>query len=344
MNKRLIIYSTFIVLLLPVMFQGPHDDLTLRHYITRCAMPLTLVAVFWINYQWLAPRIFKDGVGDMRCYVATNAVVVLISCIALGVWHHVEMSTFHVPRIEARDGMRPKSFYAFAALRDALNLLLAIIIAYTMRINQHIENLRRRQQEAEVARREAELRGLRSQISPHFLLNTLNNIYALSALSPERTQGAVMQLSHMLRHMLYDNQSEMVTLQSEADFIQSYVDLMKLRLSSNVAIETHIDVSPRSHTLVAPLLFISLVENAFKHGVSPAQPCCISITLSESPGSVTCSITNSNHPKPSADRSGHGIGLANVRQRLDMMYPDRYQWTKGVTPDGMYTSEIVLQV
>ena len=84
MNKRLIIYSTFIVLLLPVMFQGPHDDLTLRHYITRCAVPLTLVAVFWINYQWLAPRIFKDGVGDMRCYVATNAVVVLISCIALG--------------------------------------------------------------------------------------------------------------------------------------------------------------------------------------------------------------------------------------------------------------------
>ena len=187
------------------------------------------------------------------------------------------------------------------------------------------------------------MRGLRNQISPHFLLNTLNNIYALAAISPERTQSAVMQLSHMLRHMLYDNQSEMVTLKSEADFIRSYVDLMKLRLSSNVKVETEIDIPEHSNTLIAPLLFISLVENAFKHGVSPTQPCTIHIMLSESDGTVRCSISNSNHPKQASDRSGHGIGLANVQQRLDMVYPKRYTWTKGVNDDGMYQSTITIE-
>ncbi|MBQ9560959.1 MAG: histidine kinase [Prevotella sp.] len=354
MNKRLIIFSVLLVLLLPVMFQGPHEEFTLTGYLIRCVMPLILVLVFWVNYLWLVPRCFADGVGRMRRFILANVVIVLLSCTALGMWHNVEV---RYQRSETRVEMRKESrhrihkryrspyrrqFYAFAALRDGINLLLAIIIAYTMRMNQHMVSLRRRQQEADMARREAELRGLRNQISPHFLLNTLNNIYALAAISPERAQSAVMQLSHMLRHMLYDNQSEMVTLRSEADFIRSYVDLMKLRLSSNVKVETVIDIDDHPDTLIAPLLFISLVENAFKHGVSPTQPCLINIRLSADAATVTCSITNSNHPKQSTDRSGHGIGLANVRQRLDMVYPGRYTWTKGVTPDGMYTSEIII--
>ena len=367
-NKRLIIFSALIVLLLPIMFQGPHEEFSMTTYLIRCVMPLILVLVFWINYLWLVPRCFEDRVGRMRQFVVSNLFVVLLSCTALGFWHKVEVNyqrsqsnteinnevreakkELKEARKERRNHRRAKrwarhhNFYAFATLRDSLNLLLAIILAYTVRMNQHMTSLRRKQQETEMARREAELRGLRNQISPHFLLNTLNNIYALAAISPERTQSAVMQLSHMLRHMLYDNQSEMVTLKSEADFIRSYVDLMKLRLSSNVKVETEIDIPEHSNTLIAPLLFISLVENAFKHGVSPTQPCTIHIMLSESDGTVRCSISNSNHPKQASDRSGHGIGLANVQQRLDMVYPNRYTWTKGVNDDGMYQSTITIE-
>ena len=211
-----------------------------------------------------------------------------------------------------------------------------------MRSSEHINNLERQQKEAEVARQKAELKGLRNQISPHFLLNTLNNIYALAAISTERTQSAVLQLSKLLRHTLYDNQSEMVTLRSEADFIVSYIDLMKLRLASNIKIETHIDVAEGSQTMVAPLLFISLVENAFKHGVSGSEPCLISISLHEDTGSITCDILNSNNPKTSSDRSGHGIGLQLVRQRLEAIYPGRYEWTKGVEKDGLYHSKLTI--
>ena len=153
-----------------------------------------------------------------------------------------------------------------------------------------------------------------------------------------------MQLSQMLRHTLYDNQQEAVTLLSEAKFISSYIDLMKLRMTSNVHIETNISVAETSRTMVAPLLFISLVENAFKHGVAATGDSFISIALYEDAGSIVCDISNSNNPKTQSDRSGHGIGLQLVQQRLDAIYGNRYTWTKGVDENNMYHSKIVIVV
>lgn len=231
-----------------------------------------------------------------------------------------------------------------ASLRDSVNFLFAIFVAYAIRSRQHIVSLKQKRQEAETAQRDAELRSLRNQISPHFLLNTLNNIYALTNIDTERARDAIMQLSKMLRHMLYDNQSEMVTLQSEVEFIRAYVDLMRLRLAQNVKVETLFKINTDKNTIVAPLLFISLVENAFKHGVSATENCIIKIQLVENEdGSIICDITNSNNPKTSRDCSGHGVGLQLVQKRLDIMYPDRYSWIKGVGADGMYHSVIHLK-
>ena len=251
----------------------------------------------------------------------------------------MHMNRHHHPFFDKKD-----HFNILASLRDSVNFLFAIFVAFTLRNEEHITRLRQKQQEAETARRDAELRSLRNQISPHFLLNTLNNIYALAAISPERTQSAVMQLSKMLRHMLYDNQTEMVTLKSEVDFISSYVNLMKLRLASNVTVNTEFNVNESRNTMVAPLLFISLVENAFKHGVSSTEPCVINIRLAETDDAIVCDISNSNNPKQSNDHSGHGIGLPLVQQRLDMTYPDSHTWTKGVESDGLYHSLIVLKI
>lgn len=235
-------------------------------------------------------------------------------------------------------------FNILASLRDSVNFIFAIFVAFTIRNDEHITKLRQKQQEAETARREAEIRSLRNQISPHFLLNTLNNIYALAPISVERTQGVVLQLAKMLRHMLYDNQTELVTLKSEIDFISSYVDLMKLRLASNVSVNTEFVVDEAKNTKVAPFLFISLVENAFKHGVSSTEPCEINIKLGEKEGAVICDISNSNNPKQANDRSGHGVGLVQVQQRLDMTYSGRYTWTKGLEDDGLYHSVIILNM
>ena len=198
--------------------------------------------------------------------------------------------------------------------------------------------------EAEAERAQAELSNLRNQMSPHFLLNTLNNIYALTAIDTEKAQEAILQLSKMLRHMLYDYQQPTVPLKDEVDFIRNYVSLMKIRLPQSVDVVFSVNCSSCDLT-VAPLLFISLVENAFKHGVSPTEPSFVHIKIEIDKVSrrVDLDIRNSNFPKTALDRSGHGIGLQQMQRRLELLYQDRYVWEHGVTDNGnTYYSHIVL--
>lgn len=114
--------------------------------------------------------------------------------------------------------------------------------------------------ELEKSRTEAELKNLRNQLNPHFLFNTLNNIYSLIALSPEKAQQAIMDLSKLLRYVLYDNSPEFVPLQKEMEFVRNYVELMRLRLTDNTEIKISLPQSASSGTLIAPLLFISLTR------------------------------------------------------------------------------------
>lgn len=126
---------------------------------------------------------------------------------------------------------------------------------------------------------EAELKNLRNQINPHFLLNTLNNIYALISFDQTKAQKAVLSLSALLRQMLYGTQKNAITLKEEADFITHYVDLMRIRTGENVNIKLNISIPPSNDIFIAPVILISLVENAFKHGISPTMASFISINL-----------------------------------------------------------------
>lgn len=146
---------------------------------------------------------------------------------------------------------------------------------------------------------------MRNQLNPHFLLNTLNNIYALIAFDSDKAQQAVQELSKLLRYVLYDNQQNYVPLCKEVDFIRNYIELMRIRLSGNVEVITQFDIQPDSRTEIAPLIFISLIENAFKHGISPTELSFIHILISENKEEIRCEIRNSYHPKPTrikADR------------------------------------------
>ena len=118
---------------------------------------------------------------------------------------------------------------------------------------------------------------------------------------------------------------------------------MKLRVNNNVDIRFVTDIPEDCNTMIAPMIFISLVENAFKHGISPIKPSFIHISISASNNTVKCLIKNSNYPKLENDKSGHGIGLKQVGRRLELAYSGRYKWIKGVSEDKTtYTSEIVI--
>ena len=151
----------------------------------------------------------------------------------------------------------------------------------------------------------------------HFLFNTLNNIYSLIQLDPDRAQQTVHDLSRLLRYVLYDSSRPTVPLKAEMDFLGNYIELMRIRLPRHVRLDVSLPENP-SHTLVAPLLFISLVENAFKHGVSNDRPSFIDIDIREEEGVLACRIENSFFPKSEADRSGSGIGLAVADEIITM--------------------------
>ena len=166
---------------------------------------------------------------------------------------------------------------------------------------------------------------LKQQVNPHFLFNTLNNIYALIQLNPPQAQYAVHSLSHLLRYVLYDNNQNLISLDKEFAFMKNYIELMSLRLSSD-QVKLNIDIPDDGRGyMVAPLLFITLIENAFKHGVSPSEKSFVSIAFRITEAdTLVCTIENSYFPKDDHDRSGSGIGLDNLRKRLNLIYPNRH--------------------
>lgn len=171
---------------------------------------------------------------------------------------------------------------------------------------------------------QTELNFLKNQISPHFFMNTLNNIHALIDYDPDVAKETVISLSRMMRHILYDSQSNRVPIRKEMDFIRSYVELMRLKTSEKVEISCNIpELLPDKN--IPPLIFTSLIENAFKHGISLKEKSYIHIDfLFPDTDQFSCCIVNSNHS--AKDRDTHkGIGLENTKRRLDIEFPSAYR-------------------
>ena len=173
---------------------------------------------------------------------------------------------------------------------------------------------------------QSELAFLRNQISPHFFMNTLNNIHSLIDVDTEEAKDSLIRLSKMMRHLLYDSEQNKIALKKEIEFIQSYIDLMKLRYTDKVKIN-FIANTYNPKVEIPPLLFTSLIENAFKHGISYLEDSFINIELSTTETSLNFQISNSIAPLNEAkkDRSNSGIGLENTRKRLDLLYDENYE-------------------
>jgi len=277
--------------------------------------PSLVVFMFYLNYLWLTPHYYMKG-RKMVCWLA-NFVLVVGFTVAVHFLIGVD---------------RAFSF----------NLAVAVIIAVTMRMARHWQQSEEARLAAEAARADAELSILRYEMNPHFLLNTLNNIYALTAFDPRRAQEAIQQLSAMLRHILYDNTEQEVQIDAEVAFLENYIQLMKIRLSGQVDIRFDA-TQVTKHVKIAPLILIPLVENAFKHGISLTRPSFIHITLAANEKRIDFQIENSCHPKSASDHSGYGIGLNHVSKRLQLAYPDQYTWHYGTSEDGnSYISHIII--
>lgn len=321
-----------------IMSQSENGSIDWKAFMKFVIVPTSLFTIFYINYFLLIPKIlFND---HKRKFLIINVLIIIVFSIAIRWWNEMHLQP-PPPEIIRHN---PPSRYMFM-IRDTASMIFSVGLSVAIRLSIRWNETELARREAVKSMTEAELKNLRNQLNPHFLLNTLNNIYALIAIDTYKAQEAVQELSKLLRYVLYDNQSMYVPLKKEVEFINNYIELMRIRVSDNVNVETHFNIKENSQTPVAPLIFISLIENAFKHGISPTNKSFIKINIEENKNSIICTIQNSNHPKTTTDKSGSGIGLEQVRKRLNLLYPERHEWKCWLSDnDRVYNSSITLKI
>ena len=226
-------------------------------------------------------------------------------------------------------------------------LLVVIPMSWWLYRQQKDHILAFRGMEKDLSKSNADLQFLRSQINPHFLFNTLNTIYA-SALDEEakRTAKCLQMLGDMMRFMLDENMADHIPLQKEINYIKNYVALQQLRLplSDKMVIDLLISSDDEDHR-IAPMLMIPLIENAFKYGISMQEPTHIHIDLSVDKGILKLEVRNSIHYNKTTEgeNAPSGIGLSNIRSRLELIYPGSYQFSTGQA-DGQYIAQLAINL
>ncbi len=219
-------------------------------------------------------------------------------------------------------------------------LILALSFSSTIKLAR--DSFYRRQQE-----KDAELKLLKAQLNPHFLFNTLNNLYGLSVIKSNKLPGLMLTLSDLLRYSLYDTQETLVPLDKEIQYIENYVSLEKIRLESTAKIQFD-KKGDTSSTQIAPMLLIVFVENAFKYldsSTNSNSSVSISVTTTENEINFKCinTYTSSHSNLKKLEIGNSGIGLQNAKKRLDLIYPDKHR-LKIKSKDEKFIVELTIQV
>ncbi|MBE6315902.1 MAG: histidine kinase [Bacteroidales bacterium] len=183
-----------------------------------------------------------------------------------------------------------------------------------------------------------ELEYLRYQINPHFIMNTLNNIHALVDIDPEQAKDSIVDMSRMMRYLLYESDKQYVTLDNAVIFLKKYLNLMKLRYNDQVNVCLNVPENAHDDVAIAPLVFIPFVENAFKHGVFYNEPSTIDIGIEKKDGRL---LFHSHNTKSHAKHEYGGVGLNNVTKRLELIYGNDYKLDIN---DGDDTYDVMLDL
>lgn len=289
------------------------------------------ISLFYFNYLVLMPRVFnKKRYGAYT--IAAAALVVLYGFGKYGValifkQYVLVHSTTHIV-------IGFGAYFLDTVFTSLFFLLLSAALKFAVDwfLNERI------QRDLENQRLSAELAFLKSQINPHFLFNSLNSIYSLAYQRAETTPEAILKLSEIMRYMLYECNDNKVDLAKELQYLQNYIDLQKIRLGKNAYIEFNVD-GKVEHQQIVPLLLIPFIENAFKHGVAGNRLTPIRLSIEVNQAGLHFYMQNKKHTN-NRDAAG-GIGLNNVRRRLKLLYPGKYNLQINDAADT-YTVELSL--
>jgi len=279
---------------------------------------LVLVAYFYLNLHVLVPRYLLK-----KKYLLFLFFSLLIPVVIVLLFPH-QKPHFEAHQIPEHfiNEPRPRP-HGFMPLMPILIFLLVFTLSTGIKLLEELFDARQKKQIAETAKSKAELATLKAQINPHFLFNTLNSIYSLSIENSSKTPDAIMRLSGMMRYLLTESESEFVPLSVEVDYLIQYIELQKLRLTDKTTVNFTVE-GDDDNVQIAPLLLEPFVENAFKYGISAHEQSEIIILLQITGSQIAFSVHNQlfDIVVPTSK-----LGINNVKQRLQLVYPNRHSLT-----------------
>jgi len=330
-------------LILPIFVFDRNNDRAIYWIYSYYYQLAFMIVAFYVNYLVIVPRFFLSK-RKIYFFVIIFLFTVLLLTISQYLYDYFQLENLRPgdtinggdirPKYKSKFGFHPKLMDNFFLLLIVLGFSTGMAVIQSLRKNES------KQKEIEKARVDSELAFLKSQISPHFFFNALNNIYGLIAIDSDKAQQTVEKLSGLMRYLIYDSNIKTIELQKEFDFTLKYIELMQQRLSSKV--QLNIDILPGIHEgQIPPLLFIPFVENAFKHGISYREQSFISIKLTTKENKVVFECKNSIPTNRKENNKKGGVGLANIQQRLDLIYGNSFKLDINKTANEFHVQLIV---
>lgn len=305
--------------------------------------------IFYINYLILVPRFFFQK-KKYKYYLSAFALIVcffFVTDLAARVMFRQHPGKWEgrgneaameqgYPGEPAKDALaKPGHPFSTAHIMGyGWSSLFLVFFSLGLRVLERQSKIEKIQEELELERLNSELAFLKNQINPHFFFNTLNNIYSLIGSSKTDSREAVLKLSKLMRYLLYESEQGKTLLSQEISFMGNYIDLMKLRTSDKVKLNVDFPESVGEIT-IEPLLFIPFIENAFKHGISYREKSFIDISMELTGSGIIFRCSNSMHKgqEDPVNTNHKGIGLENVKKRLNLLFPAKHELKINQTDD-----------
>ena len=335
---RLLHVLTWLLLFFMPYFlsQGQDQDQILSRTLIHSWIPLFFYAlIFYANYIYLIDTFLFNK--RMVIFWLINAALIAI---LVGINQELKKYLSELLLVNGnRPDMPPRTLFFYL---DIIASTVPLIFSIALKTTERWMKTEAERKEAENVKLQSEIQHLKYQLQPHFFFNSLNTIYALVDSAPERAKKTIHSLGKLMRYLLYDTETEKVGLQKEIDFMIQYIELMKLRFPDKIQITYSFPETSQNLTVV-PLLFITLVENAFKHGVPASKSATLSFKMEISDTFLVFTASNPNLPKSDSDKSGSGIGLENLEKRLQLLYPNKHTLNHSVE-DEVFTAILTLEI
>ncbi len=347
-TEQLIYLGTWIaVFVAPLLTMLGYAQLSPKGFSWQLVMPIwtTLTGfmlAFFIHNYAIAPLLIYEHkwIG----YFLALAVLIAAFFVCETWVLHSQSTTTYMHTVDgqcvATASINPIEPIGYHAILRLIILLLLMGVNLGVKAMFKAADDRKRLERLQKENLAQELKYLKYQISPHFFMNTLNNIHALVDINPDQAKSTIVDLSKMMRYILYDGAKEQIPLKVETAFIENYIKLMRLRYPATVSINTCI-AEPLPDRTIPPLLLITFVGNAFKHGVSYQKPSFIEIAVTADDHSLNFQCRNSKTPPKESGNETGGVGLANAKKRLDLIYGNNYTLALN---DGADTFTVSLQI